>query len=144
MWRWLVIALIPVAVAACAGDGDRGAQSRAASTAAPATRTPPPMTTPEGGGARPLVEEQLAIIDGTRMPEPYRDVLQSLARKCRETPVELADAVVTERARMRAERGIAITVLDFLRGINSVIPEDRTGVACRDVATELGRTIGRP
>jgi hypothetical protein len=90
-----------------------------------------------------MVEEQLAIIDGNRMPDQYRSVLESLARKCRESPVEIADAVVTERTTLQRVRGISISVLDYLRGLDSVIPDGRTGVDCREIAAELGENIGR-
>lgn len=142
MWRWLAVALLATLATACGGNDDKNTQADTSPVGAAATRTPP-AATPAGSDARPSVEEQLAIIDGTRTPEPYQQVLQSLGRKCRESTVALADAIVTERVRLQAERNISITVLDYLRGINSVIPEDRTGVDCHAVAVDLGQNIGR-
>jgi hypothetical protein len=135
MWRTLISAFLALALASCGGDGDKNEA---------VSGIPPAITaTPTASESRPQVEEQLAIIDGNRMPEQYREVLESLGRKCSESPVEVADAVVTERTRLQNERMISITVLDYLRGVNSVIPDGRTGVPCRDLAAELGDTIGR-
>jgi hypothetical protein len=139
MWRTLISAFLALALASCGGDGDK---NEAVSGIPPAiTATAAAAAT--ASESRPQVEEQLAIIDGNRMPEQYRDVLEALGRKCSETPVEVADAVVSERTRLQNERMISITVLDYLRGVNSVIPDGRTGVPCRDLAAELGDTIGR-
>jgi hypothetical protein len=135
MWRTLISAILALALASCGGDGDKNEA---------VSGIPPAITaTPTASESRPQVEEQLAIIDGNRMPEQYRDVLEALGRKCSETPVEVADAVVSERTRLQNERMISITVLDYLRGVNSVIADGRTGVPCRDLAAELGDTIGR-
>ena len=131
--RSLIAALLVVGSvgAACGGDGTGSGRG------ADATATPRPAAD------RPAVEDQLAIIDGSRAPEPYREVLDSLARKCREPRVEIADAVVTARRMLEQERELTVAVLDYLRGVDAVIPAGRTGVSCRDVALELGQSIGR-
>jgi hypothetical protein len=135
MWRLLICALLAVVIAACGGENEKERPAAGALT--------PGVASPAANESRPLVEEQLAIIDGSRMPEQYRPVLESLGHKCRESPVEIADAVVTERTALQGARGISISVLDYLRGLNSVIADGRTGVSCREVATELGQSIGR-
>ena len=116
-------------LAACGGDGEK--------------RTTGGAVTPRPAEDRPTVEEQLAIIDGSRMPETYREVLDGLAQKCREPRTEVADAVVEGRRNLAGERGIHVSVLDYLRGVDSVIPAGRTGEGCRAIITELERTIGR-
>ena len=131
--RSLIAALLLVGSvgAACGGDGpgsERGAD-------APAT--------PRPAADRPAVEDQLAIIDGNRAPEPYREVLDRLAQKCREPRPEIANSIVEARQALERERGVAISVLDYLNGVDRVIPAGQSGVACRDVATELGQSIGR-
>ena len=133
MMRSLIAALLLVGSvgAACGGDGtgsERGAD-------APAT--------PRPAADRPAVEDQLAIIDGSRAPEPYREVLDRLAQKCREPRPEIANSIVEARQALERERGVAISVLDYLNGVDRVIPAGQSGVACRDVATELGQSIGR-
>jgi hypothetical protein len=138
MWRVAISALLALSLAACGGESEKRDSASVAPVAATSTAASPPA--PEG---RPMVEEQLAIIDGNRMPDQYRSVLESLARKCRESPVEIADAVVTERTTLQRVRGISISVLDYLRGLDSVIPDGRTGVDCREIAAELGENIGR-
>ena len=138
MWRVVIAALLALCLAACGRESEKRDSASVASVAPAPSATPP-----QASEGRPMVEEQLAIIDGNRMPDQYRSVLESLTRKCRESPVEVADAVVTERTRLQSVRGISISVLDYLRGLDSVIPDGQTGVGCRDVAAELGASIGR-
>ena len=128
--RGLRIAFLAGALlfAACGDDGDKPTEG-AAATARPAEE-------------RPTVEEQLAILDGDRMPEPYREVLDSLAQKCREPRAEIADAVVISRRNVDRERGIEVSVLDYLRGLDREIAAGRTGEECRATITNLERTIG--
>ena len=131
--RSLIAALLLVGSvgAACGGDGtgsERGAD-------APAT--------PRPAADRPAVEDQLAIIDGNRAPEPYREVLDRLAQKCREPRPEIANSIVEARQALERERGVSVSVLDYLNGVDRVIPAGQSSVACRDVATELGQSIGR-
>ena|SRR5215208_1650940 len=128
---WFVGALAAGALAgaACGGDGGRAER--------PATATVRPAA------ERPTVEDQLAILDGARDPAPYAAALDDLARRCRESRERLADAVVEARRALERERGVAVSVLDYLRGLDRVVPADATGADCAGVAQELGRTIGR-
>jgi hypothetical protein len=99
--RWLGWLLVVVAVGAtaCGGDGAAPATDggeRAAVTA-PAT-----VATDN----RPLVEEQLAILDGRRDPAAYAVVLDCLAAKCREARTDVAEAIVAARRTLVQERGV--------------------------------------
>ena len=53
------------------------------------------------------------------------------------------DAVVAEMRALHVERGVAVSVLDYLRGVERAVPPERSGVACAEVARELGRALGR-
>ena len=132
--RWLCAAMLLVVAlgaGACGGDGkDTGGGADAPATPRPAAD-------------RPAVEDQLAIIDGSRAPELYREVLDRLAQKCREPRPEIANSIVEARQTLERERGVLVSVLDYLNGVDRVIPAGQSGVACRDVATELGESIGR-
>ena len=123
-------ALVACALAggACGGDGDRAGGP--AATARPAEE-------------RPTVADQLAILDGSRDPTPYAAALDALTQRCQESREALADAIVEARRTLERERGVMVSVLDYLRGVEAVVPPDRTGVACAEVARELGRTIGQ-
>ena len=154
MRPWLASVLLIVTAAACGGGDDNRAQQTDTPASTPAgmpspTRSLAPATLPPGGTevagttTRPSVEDQLAIIDGNRSPEQYATLLDSLSRKCRESRTEIADIVTQVRLDVRQERGTLIPILDYLRGMDSVIPAGRTGVACGDLAMELGLSIGR-
>lgn len=132
--RWLLtLMVLGGAIAlACGGDdskntstGDRG-----------------PTATPRPAADRPSMEEQLAIIDGSRSPDEYREVLDRLAQRCREPRTEIADSVVEARQTLDRERGVKVSVIDYLRGVERVIPAGQERVGCREIAVELGRTIG--
>lgn len=130
--RWLLtLVLLGGAVAsACGGDDSKSSGSRG------------PTATPRPASERPSMEEQLAIIDGSRSPDEYREVLDRLAQRCREPRTEIADSVVESRQTLDRERGVKVSVIDYLRGVERVIPPGRDRVGCREIAVELGRTIG--
>jgi hypothetical protein len=135
--RWLGWLLV-VVVGAAACDGD-GAAPTTEGTAAGAVTAPATVATDN----RPLVEEQLAILDGSRDPAAYAAVLDRLAAKCRESRTAVAEAIVVARRTLVQERGVTVALLDYLRGVDRVVPASSQAVDCTAIATELGRTIGR-
>ena len=92
---------------------------------------------------RPAAEDQLALIDNSQDPAAYAAVLERLAAKCRESRTEVADAIVEARRTLAQERGVTVAVLDYLRGVDTVVPAGSRDADCTAAATELGQTIGR-
>jgi hypothetical protein len=136
--RWLGwLLVVVVGGAACGGDGAEPVTEggeRAGAATAPAT---------VAAGNRPLVEEQLAILDASRDPAAYAAVLNRLTAKCRESRIDVADAIVAARRTLVQERGVMVALLDYLRGVDSIVPAGTVGADCTAAAAELGRTIGR-
>ena len=132
-WLLLLLALCTVA---CGGDGTEPAPGGTADGAATA-----PATVAVSG--RPAAEDQLALIDNSQDPAAYAAVLDRLAEKCRESRTEVADAIVGARRTLAQERGVMVAVLDYLRGVDAILPMGTRDVDCTAAAAELGRTIGR-
>jgi hypothetical protein len=132
-WMGWLLPLLALCAAACGGDGTDPTPEDGAATA--------PATVAASG--RPAAEEQLALIDGSEDPAAYAAVLERLAGKCRESRVEIADAIVAARRTLAQERGVTVAVLDYLRGVDAVVPAGSRDVDCRAAAAELGRTLGR-
>jgi hypothetical protein len=41
------------------------------------------------------------------------------------------------------ERGVTVALLDYLRGVDRIVPAGTGGADCTTAAAELGRAIGR-
>ena len=104
-----------------------------------ATETVPP---PQAGG-RLTVEERLVLTDASPQLLAYAEVLTVLTPKCRESRTELAEAIIDVRRTLVQERGVTIAVLDYLRGVDRVVPAGSRDVDCTAIAAELGRALGR-
>jgi hypothetical protein len=130
-----VLLLLVLCAAACGGDGtDPTAGSPRGPASDPATGA---------AGGRLTVEEQLVLLDAREPPRAYAEVLTSLTEKCRESRSELAAATVVAQHTLVQERAVVVSVLDYLRGVDRVVPAGSRDVDCSAVAVELGRTIGR-
>jgi hypothetical protein len=130
----LLLLLLALATGACSGDGPHVAAGvvRWSATAAPS-----------GTGGRLTVEEQLLFLDAPQPLLAYIEVLTSLTQKCRESRSELAAAIIAARRTLAQARGVSVTALAYLRGVDRVVPAGSRAVDCTAIAAELGRTLGR-
>jgi hypothetical protein len=94
-------------------------------------------------GGRLTVEEQLVFLDAPQPLLAYVEVLTILTQKCRESRSQLAAAIIAARRTLAQERGVTVTTLDYLRGVDRVVPASSHDVDCTAVAAELGRMLGR-
>jgi hypothetical protein len=135
-WMGWLLLLLALCAVACGGDGtDPPPEDETGGSAtAPAT---------VAAGNRPAAEDQLALIDDSRDPAAYTAVLDSLAEKCRESRTEVADAIVAARRTLTQERGVTVALLDYLRGVDRIVPAGTRDADCTGAATALGQTIGR-
>jgi hypothetical protein len=131
----VLLLLLALGTVACGGAGPNAAAEGAVRWSATAS--------PSGADGRLTVEEQLVFLDA---PEPllaYVEVLTILTQKCRESRSELAAAIVVARRTLAQERGVTVTALDYLRGVDRVVPAGSRDVDCTTIATELGWALGR-
>jgi hypothetical protein len=120
--------------AACGGEGPNAAGVvRWSATASPLV----------AASGRLTVEEQLVLLDAPQPPLAYAEVLTILTQKCRESRTELAAAIAAARRALVQERGVTVAALDYLRGVDAVVPAGSREVDCTAVATELGQMLGR-
>ena len=131
----LLLLLLVSCAAACGGDGTGPAAEGSARGAA----TIPP-TAPSG---RLTVEERLALLDASPPPLAYAEVLTILTQKCRESRTELAEAIVTARRTLMQERGVTVAAIDYLRGVDQVVPAGSRDVDCTAIVAELGGALVR-
>jgi hypothetical protein len=130
-WRTGMVLLLLVSCAAsCGGDGT-----------GPAAADPAAAT--GAAGSRLAVEERLALLDASPPPLSCAELLTILTQKCRESRSELAEAIIAARRTLAQERGVTVAALDYLRGVDQVVPAGSRDVDCTTVATELGRALGR-
>jgi hypothetical protein len=61
-------------------------------------------------------------------------VLTSLTQKCRESRSELAAAIIAARRTLAQARGVSVTVVDYLRGVDRVVPAGSRDVDCTATA----------
>ena len=136
--RWVgwLLPLLVLCAAACGGDDTDPSPEGTADGAVTAPAT-------VAAGDRPAAEDQLALIDNSQDPAAYTEVLESLAGKCRESRTEVADAIVEARRTLAQGRRVTVAVLDYLRGVDRVVPAGSRDVDCTAVAIELGQTLGR-
>jgi hypothetical protein len=130
----LLLLLLALATGACSSDGPHVAAGVVhwSATASPSVT-----------GGRLTVEEQLVFLDAPQPLLAYIEVLTSLTQKCRESRSELAAAIIAARRTLQQGRGVAVTTLDYLRGVDRVVPASSHAVDCTAVAAELGRVLGR-
>jgi hypothetical protein len=50
---------------------------------------------------------------------------------------------VAARRTLVQERGVTVALLDYLRGVDSIVPAGTSGADCTTAAAALGRAIGR-
>jgi hypothetical protein len=50
---------------------------------------------------------------------------------------------VAARRTLVQERGVTVALLDYLRGVDSIVPAGTGGADCTTAAAALGRAIGR-
>jgi len=131
----LLLLLLALGTVACGGAGPNAAAEGVVRWS--------PTTAPIVASGRLTVGEQLVLLDAPHPPHAYDDVLTRLTARCRESRAELAAALVVARHTLAQERGVTVTVLDYLRGVDRVVPAGSQAVDCTAIATELGRTIGR-
>jgi hypothetical protein len=132
----LLLLLLALGTGACGGAGPNAA-------AEGVVRWSPTTAPSVAASGRLTVGEQLVLLDAPQPPHAYDDVLTRLTARCRESRAELAAALVVARHTLEQERGVAVTVLDYLGGVDRVVPAGSQAVDCTAIATELGRTIGR-
>jgi hypothetical protein len=132
----LLLLLVALGTGACGGEGPNAAAEgvmRWSATAAPCV----------AARGRLTVEEQLVLLDAPQPLLAYVEVLTILTQKCRESRSELAAAIIAARRTLQQGRGVAVTTLDYLRGVDRVVPASSHAVDCTAVAAELGRVLGR-
>jgi hypothetical protein len=131
----VLLLLLTLGTGACDGEGSNAAAGvvRWSPTAAPNVVA----------SGRLTVEEQLVLLDAPQPLLAYVEVLTILTQNCRESRSELAAAIIAARRTLVQERGVTVTVLDYLRGVDRVVPAGSRDVDCTAIAAELGRTLGR-
>ena len=132
----VLLLLVVLGTVACGGAGPNAA-------AEGVVRWSPTTAPLVAASGRLTVGEQLVLLDAPHPPHAYDDVLTRLTARCRESRAELAAALVVARHTLAQERGVTVTVLDYLRGVDRVVPAGSQAVDCTAIATELGRAIGR-
>lgn len=95
----------------------------------------------ESRSSQGSLEEQLARLDGNREAQLYATVLTSLIEKCYQSRSQVAAAVIGAQQALARERGILVSVLDYLHGVGRTAASGRGNVDCAAVALELGRAL---